>query len=161
MDPNVIELEKHKHVIYGAAGAPSAALLMVLVAICFIFCLRYKRKLKQLIIDDPNATVRIYADLIKDKSLSQDSREKLIKKLGELIDNVEQYQKDTAAVRRSTCNGQATNTMELSEMATHSPNNNVNIQSDYGSNEIEDNKESLVDQALSEFVAKYCPRNNS
>lgn len=160
MDPNVIELEKHKHVIFGAAGAgaPIAALLMVLVAIClcFIFCLRYKRKLKQMIINDPNATVRIYADLIKDKSLGQDSRKELIKKLGELIDNVEQYQKDTADAR--TSNGQATNTMELSEVAPHSPNNNIRTQSDY---ETEDNKESLVDQALSEFVAKYCPRNNN
>ena len=105
MDPNVLKLERSKHIIWGAIFGGVVLGILVILLLCCISCLCYKVRLTQLVLDSPGKLLETYREQIRNESNSENYRTELINKANELAKDIIRYQKERKQNARNTSDG--------------------------------------------------------
>ena len=102
MDPNVLKLERNKHIIWGAVFVGVVLGILVLLLLCCISCLCYKVRITRLVLDSPGKLLETYREQIRNESNSENFRTELINKANELAKDIFRYRNERKQSARIT-----------------------------------------------------------
>ena len=94
MDPNVLKLERNKHIIWGAVFVGVVLGVLVVLLLCCISSLCYKTKITRLVLDSPGKLLETYGEQIRNESNSENFRTELINKANELAKDIIRYRNE-------------------------------------------------------------------
>ena len=102
MDPNVLKLERNKHIIWGAVFLGVVLVVLVVLLLCCISCLCYKMRITRLVLDSPGKLLETYREQIRNESNSENFRTELINKANELGKDIIRYRNERKQSARIT-----------------------------------------------------------
>jgi hypothetical protein len=151
VDPNVLKLERNKHIIWGAVSGGVVLIVLVISLLSCISYFCYKAQMTRLVLNEPAKLLKTYREQIKCESNSKTLRKKLIDKAYELANDIIQYSKDrknsppNGNQKRSDRGDSGTEMRELEY--------DCEVPATGNENETKVSTESLVDEALKAFVS--------
>ena len=105
VDPNVLELEKSKHIIWGAVLGGIVLGVLVLLLLCCICYFCYKVKITRLVLNNPGKLLETYREQIRNESNSENYRTELINKANELAKDIFNYRNERKQSTHTTSGG--------------------------------------------------------
>ena len=105
VDPNVLKLERNKHIIWGAVFGGVMLGVLFLLLLCCISCLCYKVKITRLVLNKPEELLETYREQIRCQSNSETLRETLIVNAEELAKDIIRYRNERKQSAHITSDG--------------------------------------------------------
>ena len=94
MDPNVLKLERNKHIIWGAVFVGVVLGVLAILLLCCISCLCYKVRITRLVLDSPGKLLETNSEQIRNESNSENFRTELINKANKLAKDIIRYRNE-------------------------------------------------------------------